>query len=150
MYPDRYARQVQLPQIGARGQERLSRATVAVVGCGALGCALAELLARAGIGRLKIADRDLVEPTNLQRQLLFDEADAAAGTPKAHAAAARLARINSQISIEAHAIDVGPGNVERLLDGVDLALDGADNAETRYLLNDACVKLRLPWIYGGA
>jgi adenylyltransferase/sulfurtransferase len=148
MTMSRYHRQTLLPQIGDAGQERLARARVLLVGCGALGTVIAEQLARAGTGFLRICDRDLVEMTNLQRQVLFDESDAAAGTPKAVAAARRLGRINSSITIEPHVVDVHSGNIESLMDGVDLVMDGTDNVETRYLVNDAAVKLSRPWVYG--
>ncbi|MEA2734349.1 MAG: molybdopterin-synthase adenylyltransferase [Humisphaera sp.] len=145
---DRYHRQTLLPQIGPGGQERLTRSRVLLVGCGALGTVIAEQMARAGIGFLRICDRDLVETTNLQRQVLFDEADVTAGTPKAIAAAQRLRRINSTIVIEPHVVDVHSGNIESLMDGIDLVMDGTDNAETRYLVNDATVKHARPWVYG--
>ena len=144
----RYHRQSLLPQIGDAGQERLARARVLLVGCGALGTVIAEQMARAGVGYLRICDRDLVETTNLQRQVLFDEADAAAGRPKAIAAAQRLAAINSTIAMEPHVVDVHSGNIESLMEGVDVVLDGTDNVETRYLINDAAVKHSIPWVYG--
>ena len=145
---DRYHRQTLLPQIGRAGQERLARARVLLIGCGALGTVIAEQMARAGVGFLRICDRDLVETTNLQRQVLFDEADAAAGRPKAVAAAERLGKINSTITVEPHVVDVHSGNIESLMDGVDLVMDGTDNVETRYLVNDAAVKRGVPWVYG--
>jgi adenylyltransferase/sulfurtransferase len=146
---NRYQRQQILPEIGADGQLKLRRSTVFIVGCGALGCFQANLLARAGLGRIRIADRDLVEWSNLQRQVLFEESDAGANVSKAEAAALRLRAINSSISVEALAVDVTTRNAESLLTGADLVLDGTDNFETRYLLNDVCVKLEKPWIYGG-
>ena len=145
---NRYHRQTLLPEIGDAGQERLARARVLVIGCGALGTVIAEQMARAGVGFLRICDRDLVEMTNLQRQVLFEESDAAAGRPKAIAAAERLAKINSSIAIEPHVVDVHSGNIESLMEGVDLVMDGTDNVETRYLINDAAVKLSKPWVYG--
>jgi adenylyltransferase/sulfurtransferase len=148
--PERYARQAVLKEIGAEGQAKLCQSAVLVVGCGALGCNQAQLLARAGVGRLRIVDRDFVELANLQRQVLFDEDDAAAALPKAEAARRRLARINSDVQVEAVVADVAPRNVEALVRGVDLVLDATDNFETRYLVNDACVKLGTPWVYGGA
>lgn len=148
--PDRYARQVRFSAIGPEGQRRLGASAVLVVGCGALGAAAADLLARAGVGRLRLVDRDVVELSNLHRQLLFDEADATEGVPKAIAAARALSRINTSVKVEPVVADVGPRNVEPLLDGVAVVVDGTDNLETRYLLNDACVKRRLPWVYGGA
>ena len=146
---NRYQRQQILPEMGADGQLKLAQSTVFIVGCGALGCFQANLLARAGLGKILIADRDLVEWSNLQRQVLFEESDAAANVSKAEAAAQRLRAINSSISIEALAVDVTTKNAESLLAGADLVLDGTDNFETRYLLNDICVKLGKPWVYGG-
>ena len=145
----RYARQMRFAPLGRDGQERLLASRALVVGCGALGAVIANTLARAGVGRLRIVDRDFLELNNLQRQVLYDEDDVAAGLPKAIAAKNRLARINSQIEIEAHVADVDHTNIERLLDGVDCLVDGTDNFETRFLLNDAAVKLGIPWIYGG-
>mgnify|MGYP006287834765 CR=1 FL=1 len=147
---NRYARQMQLPQIGADGQARVQRGHALVIGCGALGCAAADLLARAGVGRLTLVDRDVVEPTNLQRQCLFTEADAAAGRLKADAAAARLGAVNSEIEIRAVADDVHAGSLPDLLDDVDVIVDGVDNFETRYLLNDVAVADGFPYVYGGA
>lgn len=144
---DRYSRQVAL--LGKAAQERLAAAHVLIVGCGALGSMQAELAARAGIGKLTLVDRDIVELHNLQRQLLFDEADAAHHTPKAVAAAARLRRINSCITIDDVVADVTAHNIRALLASADLVLDGTDNFDTRYLLNDACVEAGKPWIYGG-
>ncbi|HEY2584173.1 MAG TPA: ThiF family adenylyltransferase [Tepidisphaeraceae bacterium] len=151
---DRYHRQALLPQIGRAGQERLRKASVLLVGCGALGSVIAEQLVRAGIGRLRLADRDIVELTNLQRQVLFDEEDVREQTPKAIATERRLRRVNSEVEIDARVTDVHAGNVEELAgcDGpgrpVDLILDGTDNVDTRNLLNDAAVKHGIPWIYG--
>jgi adenylyltransferase/sulfurtransferase len=148
---ERYHRQVLLPQIGAAGQERLAKARVLLIGCGALGTTIAEQLVRAGVGRLVIADRDVVELTNLQRQTLFDERDAADGTPKGVAAARRLGCVNSSVEIMPLVTDVHTGNVEELVsDGTDLILDGTDNVQTRYLINDVAVKWGLPWVYGAA
>ncbi|MHB9863577.1 ThiF family adenylyltransferase [Streptomyces sp. YIM S03343] len=147
---DRYSRQARFRGIGQAGQERLRAGRVLVVGCGALGSAAVDLLARSGVGRITIVDRDVVELSNLQRQLLFDEADAAAGAPKAVAAAEAVRRINSEITVEPVVADVTPDNVEALVAGADVVLDGTDNLETRYVLNDACVKAGIPWIYGGA
>lgn len=149
---DRYQRQRLLPQIGAAGQQRLREARVLLIGCGALGCTLAELLARAGVGFLRIVDRDLVELNNLQRQILFDQRDAEQELPKAIAAAARLKAINSTITIDPVVADVNAGNIELLakLKGhlVNLILDGSDNVATRYLINDFAVKQGIPWVYG--
>ena len=147
---DRYSRQVLFSGIGAEGQEKLADAQVAVVGCGATGSAIASLLARAGVGTLRIVDRDYVEPSNLQRQTLFDEADAAESLPKAIAAARKIAAFNSEVVVKPLAADLTPSNIENLLGGVDLILDGTDNFETRYLLNDFAVKAELRWIYTAA
>jgi adenylyltransferase/sulfurtransferase len=144
---DRYSRQVLFAGIGQEGQKRLAGSRVAIVGCGATGSALAALLARAGVGMLRIIDRDYVESSNLQRQSLFDESDARESVPKAIAAARQIAKFNSEIAIEPHVADVTPGNVEDLLARVDLILDGTDNFETRYLVNDFAVKHSVPWIY---
>lgn len=147
---DRYSRQVRFAEIGEDGQRKLSAAQVAIVGCGATGSVLASLLARAGVGTLRIIDRDYVEPSNLQRQSLFDEADAAESLPKAIAAARKIASFNSQIVVEPKVADLTPANVEELLAGAQLVLDGTDNFETRYLVNDWAVKNSLPWIYTAA
>ena len=138
------------PGIGAEGQRKFAEALVVIVGCGATGSALASLLARAGIGTIRIVDRDYVEPSNLQRQSLFDESDAAESLPKAVAAARKIAAFNSQIAVEPQVADLVPSNIESLLAGVDLILDGTDNFETRYLINDYAVKFSLPWIYTAA
>ncbi len=143
----RYARQRVFAPIGDQGQARLAAARVAVVGCGALGTHLADMLARAGVGRLILIDRDVVEWSNLQRQVLFDEADADAGTPKAIAAAARLRLVNADIAIEPRVLDLDGEAARELVGEVDLVLDGSDAFETRYLINDACVAVGLPWIY---
>lgn len=147
---ERYSRQILFPGIGADGQRRLLGSRVAIVGCGATGSALASLLARAGVGSLRIIDRDYVEPSNLQRQMLFDEADAADSVPKAIAACRKIAQCNSQIVAESHVGDLTPETAEQLLSGVQLILDGTDNFETRYLINDYAVKNSLPWIYVAA
>jgi molybdopterin/thiamine biosynthesis adenylyltransferase len=148
---ERYQRQMLLPQIGRAGQERLAASRVLLVGCGALGTTIADQLARAGVVHLTIADRDIVELTNLQRQTLFDESDAAAEVPKAVAAAKRLAAVNSSIEIVPLVTDVHAGNIEELLiRRFDLILDGTDNVQTRYLLNDVSVKHGIPWVYGAA
>jgi len=147
---ERYSRQILFGGIGEQGQERLRAAHAAVVGCGALGTMHAAALARAGVGRLTIVDRDYVEASNLQRQWLFDEADAAAGTPKAVAARERLARINSGVQVEAAVADLTAENIGGLLGGAAVILDGTDNFETRYLLNDFAVSRGIPWIYGAA
>ena len=147
---DRYSRQILFRGIGPDGQRRLAAARVAIVGCGATGSALASLLARAGIGSLRIIDRDYVEPSNLQRQSLFDETDAAESVPKAIAAARKIAALNSEIVAEPKVDDVVPANIQALLDGMDLILDGTDNFETRYLINDYAVDRGVPWIYSAA
>ncbi len=136
--------------IGTQGQQRLAKARVAIVGCGATGSALASLLARAGVGMLRIIDRDYVEPSNLQRQTLFDEADAAESLPKAIAACRKIAAFNSRIGVEPQVSDLRPENADELLCGVHLILDGTDNFETRYLVNDYAVKNSLTWIYTAA
>ncbi|MGB8010088.1 MAG: ThiF family adenylyltransferase [Terriglobales bacterium] len=147
---DRYSRQVLFKEIGAEGQEKLALSRVVIVGCGATGSALASLLARSGVGTLRILDRDYVEPSNLQRQTLFDENDARESVPKAIAAARQIARFNSQIVVEPHVADLIPANADSLLGGCDLILDGTDNFETRYLVNDYAVKNSVPWIYAAA
>jgi len=146
---DRYARQTRLPEIGPEGQLRISAGSVLVVGCGALGSGIANNLARAGVGLIRIVDRDVLELNNLQRQALFDENDVAEGLPKAQAAARKLRRVNSTIEIDDRVEDVTPRNIDALLQGVDLLLDGTDNFESRYVMNDACIKHGIPWIYGG-
>lgn len=146
----RYAKQILFSGIGPAGQERLLRSRATVVGLGALGTVIANLLARAGVGRLRLVDRDFVELNNLQRQVLFDERDAAERLPKAIAAAAKLRAINSEIEIEPLIADVTPRNAEQLLADSDVLLDGTDNLETRFLINDVCVKRGIPWVYGGA
>ncbi|MBU0702359.1 MAG: ThiF family adenylyltransferase [Chloroflexi bacterium] len=145
---DRYSRQTLLPEIGATGQERLLASSVTVVGCGALGTVIASGLVRAGVGRIRIVDRDYIELNNLQRQVLFDEEDVAKGLPKAIAAVEKLKKVNSQVELEPVVADVNPDNVEQLIGDVDLVLDGTDNFETLLLINDACVKHDIPWIYG--
>ena len=147
---ERYSRQILFGGIGPEGQKRLLASKIAIVGCGATGSALAGLLARAGIGTIRIIDRDFVEPSNLQRQSLFDEADAAESIPKAMAAAKKIAAFNSQIVVEPHVADLISENIELLLAGVQLVMDGTDNFATRYLLNDFAVKNSLPWIYTAA
>ena len=147
---ERYSRQVLFHGIGAEGQRRLASVRVAIVGCGATGSALASLLARAGVGTLRIIDRDYVEPSNLQRQSLFDENDAAESVPKALAAARQIAAFNSGIVVEPQVADLTPANVGSLLANSDLVLDGTDNFETRYLVNDYAVEQGRPWIYAAA
>ncbi len=147
---DRYSRQSIFRGVGAAGQERLGRSRVCIVGMGALGTVISDNLCRAGVGFIRLVDRDYVELNNLQRQTLYDEEDARLGLPKVDAAAARLRAVNSGILIEPIAADFNPESAERLIGNVDLVLDGTDNLETRLILNDACLKLRIPWIYGGA
>ncbi len=146
--PAKYARQVLFAGLGASGQRALIDATAAVVGCGGLGCVQATLLVRAGVGRVRIIDRDLIEESNLQRQVLFDEADARELRPKAAAAAERLRAANSLVTVEGLVEDVNSTNVARLLVGADVILDATDNFDTRYLLNDYAVATGTPWIYG--
>jgi adenylyltransferase/sulfurtransferase len=147
---ERYSRQILFAPIGKAGQERLIASSAVLVGCGALGTAVANLLVRAGLGRLRIVDRDFVEPSNLQRQTLFDETDAREALPKAVAAERRLRAINSEVAVEGIVADVIPDNAEELLAGFPLILDGTDNFETRFLVNDVAVKLGVPWIYAAA
>jgi adenylyltransferase/sulfurtransferase len=152
---DRYSRQVLFPGIGPLGQQRLAAAHVAIVGCGAMGAASASLLARAGVGTLTIIDRDFVEPSNLQRQVLFDEADARDTLPKAEAARRHIALFNSRVAVHAHIADLTPTNIVELLaptgqPPVQIILDATDNFETRYLINDFAVQRGLPWIYAAA
>jgi adenylyltransferase/sulfurtransferase len=149
-FEERYSRQILFRGIGAEGQRLLAEGRVAIVGCGATGSALASLLARAGVGTLRIIDRDYVEASNLQRQSLFEEKDAAESLPKAIAAARKIAAFNSEIVVEARVADVVPGNINVLLEGMGLIIDGTDNFETRYLVNDFAVKGCLPWIYAAA
>jgi molybdopterin-synthase adenylyltransferase len=147
---ERYSRQVLFPGIGERGQKRLSQGHVAVVGCGATGAAAAALLARAGVGILTLVDRDFVEESNLQRQLLFDEADAREALPKAEAAKRKIAQFNSRIEVRAHVADLVPSNIHALLGDAAILLDATDNFETRYLLNDYAIEQGRPWIYSAA
>ncbi|MDP6987022.1 MAG: HesA/MoeB/ThiF family protein, partial [Phycisphaerales bacterium] len=139
-----------LGDFGQAGQERLSDSSVLIVGCGALGCGVADLLARAGVGTIRIVDRDVVEETNLQRQVLFCQADAIASRPKAIAAAERLRSVNPCIDVEPVVANFGADNAEDIAAGMSLLVDGLDNFDTRYLLNDLSVKHGLPYIYAGA
>lgn len=145
----RYQRQTLFPEVGRDGQERLLDATAVIIGCGATGSALANLLVRGGAGHVRIVDRDFIELNNLQRQILFDEDDIAANLPKAEAAARKLRRINSSIDIEAVVADANAGNILDLIGDATVVLDGTDNFTTRFLLNDACIHLGLPWVYCG-
>lgn len=147
---DRYSRQILFAGIGEKGQERILASSAVLVGCGALGTALAGLLVRAGVGRLRIIDRDFVEPSNLQRQTLFEESDAREALPKAVAAERRLRLANSGPRIEGIVADLTPKNARNLLSGFDVILDGTDNFETRLLVNDAAIALGIPWVYGAA
>jgi molybdopterin/thiamine biosynthesis adenylyltransferase len=144
----RYSRQERFAGIGPEGQARLRQAHVVVVGVGALGSVLAEQMCRAGVGRLTLVDRDFVEPSNLQRQSLFDEEDAAAGLPKAVAAEAHLRRLNSEVDVRGVIADVAADSAPELLEGASIVLDGTDNFETRFLVNDVCVRESIPWVYG--
>jgi adenylyltransferase/sulfurtransferase len=149
-FEDRYSRQVLFPGIGPEGQQRLAQGRIAIVGCGATGACVSGLLARAGVGHLTIIDRDYVEPSNLQRQSLFDEADAAESLPKAVAAARKISAFNSEVQTIPVVADLTPENIEQLLANADLILDATDNFETRYLINDFAVKHGKPWIYAAA
>lgn len=146
---ERYIRQVRYAPLGAEGQKRLMRGRVLVCGCGALGNLLASILVRAGVGLVRIVDRDFVETDNLHRQMLFDEQDAAEQLPKAVAAAQKLRKANSEVQVEAVVADVNYTNIERLCEGIDLIVDGCDNFETRFLVNDLAVARGIPWVYGG-
>ncbi|MEL7496655.1 MAG: ThiF family adenylyltransferase [Planctomycetota bacterium] len=145
----RYSRQTRFAELGEHGQRRLGYSHAAIVGCGALGSVIANTLTRAGVGRIKLIDRDVVELSNLQRQVLYTESDVAEGLPKAIAAANHLRGINSSVEVEPVVADVTAGNIESICDSVDLVLDGSDNFEIRFLINDFCVKHGIPWIYGG-
>ncbi|MFC2007238.1 ThiF family adenylyltransferase [Chloroflexota bacterium] len=147
---DRYSRQVLFAGVGGDGQGRLGRSSVAIIGCGALGTIIATSLVRAGVGRVRIIDRDFIELHNLQRQVLFDEDDIENQLPKAIAAERHLKKVNSSVEIEGIVADVNCTNVERFISDTDLVLDGLDNRETRLLINDACLKHKIPWVYGGA
>jgi molybdopterin-synthase adenylyltransferase len=150
MMNDRYSRQILFNGIGKNGQQRLRQSRALIIGCGALGSAQSESLARAGVGRLRIVDRDFVEASNLQRQTMFTEFDAAERIPKAIAAANHIREINRDIEVESEIADVNYSNIERLIKDCDVVLDGTDNFATRYLINDACVKHEVNWIYGAA
>ncbi len=146
---DRYSRQVRFPALGVAGQRKLMGSKVTICGCGALGTVLANHLVRAGVGQIRLIDRDFIETHNLQRQILFDEQDVADNLPKAEAAARKLRLINSQVTIEPVVTDIDHTNILDLVSDADLILDGTDNFETRYLINDAAVKLNKPWVFGG-
>jgi adenylyltransferase/sulfurtransferase len=145
---DRYSRQTLFSGIGAAGQERIGRGRILLVGCGALGSVIAEILVRAGIGRITIADRDYIEESNLQRQSLFTEEDCRSGLPKAIAAASHLRAINSLVDVRPEVLDVRSSTIEALVQDQDIILDGTDNFETRYLINDASLRWDIPWVYG--
>ncbi|MBM3999448.1 MAG: thiazole biosynthesis adenylyltransferase ThiF [Planctomycetes bacterium] len=145
----RYSRQMRFAPIGEAGQRRLATSRALVCGCGALGSVIAGTLARAGVGKLRIVDRDFVELSNLQRQSLYDEEDARSGLPKAIAAQAKLQAANSTIEIEPIVADIDASNIEAFVEGVDVILDGTDNFEIRYLLNDAAIRYGIPWVFGG-
>jgi adenylyltransferase/sulfurtransferase len=146
---DRYARQIRFAALGEAGQRRLSESSALVCGCGALGSVIANTLVRAGVGRVRIVDRDFLEINNLQRQVLYDEDDVAADLPKAIAAQNRLRKVNSDVAIEAMVADVDATNILKLIDGVGVVVDGLDNFETRFLINDAALSTGTPWVYGG-
>lgn len=147
---DRYSRQILFEGIGEDGQARLAQSKVVIIGCGALGAVQAETLARAGVGHLVLVDRDFVEASNLQRQIMFEESDALGRLPKAVAAASRISRVNSDVQVEPLVTDVNFENVEEIISGASLVMDGTDNFETRFLINDACIKSNTPWVYGAA
>ena len=144
----RYARQTILNEIGEGGQKKLGETRALIVGCGALGSVMADHLARAGVGSIRIVDRDIVEVENLQRQILFNEDDI--GAPKAQAVSEKLKKINSDIKVEGIVKDLNPRSIKQIVNDIDIILDGTDNMETRYLINDICIKKEIPWIYGGA
>ncbi len=146
---ERYARQTIFHAIGEAGQNKLLNSRVCLIGCGALGTHIADTLVRAGIGFLRIVDRDIPVQSNLQRQSLFDEQDVIDGIPKVIAATNRLTAVNSEVTVEPHVLDVNSTNIEALVTDVDFVVDGSDNFEIRYLINDICVKLNKPWVYGG-
>ena len=148
MNSEKYSRQILFAPIGAEGQEKLLQSKAVVIGCGALGTAQANALVRAGVGTVRIVDRDFVEESNLQRQMLFDEADARESLPKAVAAERKLRQINSDVKVEGIVADADSSNIEEFIEGFNVILDATDNFETRYLLNDAAVKLEIPWVYG--
>lgn len=144
----RYSRQTILPEIGPRGQEQLAQARAVVIGCGALGTHSLSFLVRAGVGSVTVIDRDVVELSNLQRQTLFEETDV--GRPKAEAAQERLKRVNSDVSVNGIVAEVAEVSVQEFIDGATIVIDATDNMETRYIVNDACVRSGTPWVYGGA
>ena len=147
---DHYSRQTLFSEIGEEGQERLGNSSVLIIGCGALGTVIATSLVRAGVGRVRIIDRDFIEYHNLQRQVIFDEEDIKAQLPKAIAAERNLKKVNSSVEIEGVVADVNYTNIERLVSGADVILDGLDNLENRFLINEVSLKYGIPWVYGGA
>ncbi|MFQ5997630.1 MAG: ThiF family adenylyltransferase [Dehalococcoidales bacterium] len=147
---ERYSRQTLLRELGEKGQKKLGNSSIVVIGCGALGGIIATSLVRAGVGRVKLIDRDLIEYHNLHRQVLFDEEDVKNQLPKAIAAERHLKKVNSSVEVEGVVADVNYANIERLVTGTDLILDGLDNPETRFIINDASLKLKIPWVYGAA
>ncbi|KUO52679.1 MAG: thiamine biosynthesis protein ThiF [Desulfitibacter sp. BRH_c19] len=147
---ERYSRQVRFSGIGEEGQKKISQARVAVIGMGALGTVIANNLVRSGVGYIRLVDRDFIEISNLQRQVLYDENDIKQGLPKAIAAAQHLKKVNSDVIIDSVVVDVNAGNISKLIKDVDLVMDGSDNFEVRFLINDASIKHSVPWIYGGA
>ena len=147
---DRYSRQIIFPGIGEEGQRKLSSSYVIIIGCGALGTIIATSLVRAGVGKVRIIDRDFIEYHNLQRQVLFDEDDIKNQLPKAIAAERHLKRVNSSVEIEGIVADVNSTNIERFVRDADIILDGLDNFETRLLINDVSLRHKIPWVYGGA
>jgi adenylyltransferase/sulfurtransferase len=147
---NRYSRQILFPYIGKQGQEKLSNSSAVIIGCGALGTIIATTLVRAGVGKVRIIDRDFIEEHNLQRQVLFDEDDIKAQLPKAIAAERHLKKVNSSIEVEGIVADVNYKNIEKFVNGANVILDGLDNFETRFLINDVSLKHNIPWVYGGA
>ncbi len=147
---DRYSRQILFRKIGKEGQKKLSEGSVVVIGCGGLGSIIATTLVRAGVGRVRIVDRDIIEYHNLHRQILFTEDDVRSHLPKAVAAERHLKKANSSVEVQGIVADVNYANVEKLIAGADVVLDGLDNPETRFIINDAALKLKIPWIYGSA
>ncbi len=147
---DRYSRQILLPELGGEGQEKLSNGSAVVIGAGGLGSVISQILVRAGVGFVRVVDRDVVELSNLHRQLLYDEEDVRQGLPKAEAAARRLSKMNSEVKVEARQVSVTSDTVDDLVADVSVVVDGTDNIESRFVLNDACVKHGKPWVYGGA
>src|SRR3990172_1039817 len=145
---DRYSRQVRFRKIGAEGQQKLGYGSVVIIGAGGLGCTIATMLVRAGVGKVRIIDRDIIEYHNLHRQILYTEQDVRNHLPKAVAAEQHLKKFNSSVTIQGIVTDVNYSNIEKLISGADVVLDGLDNPETRFIINDASLKLKIPWIYG--